>query len=131
MCNRGGSGCPRASATRTNIRRFSLAGSAARSFSGPSMSSGLRLAPHHRVFGGFAIYAFGLGNMFPRLPDIKLAMGVQEGVLGLGLIGTPVGTLIALTFASPLLERIGFRRALLTVIPLMAAGYAVAAWAPD
>jgi MFS family permease len=94
-------------------------------------SAPFRLAPHHRVFGGFAIYAFGLGNMFPRLPDIKLAMGVQEGALGLGLIGTPVGTLIALTFASPLLERIGFRRALLTVIPLMAAGYAVAAWAPD
>jgi len=95
------------------------------------MSFGLRLAPHHRVFGGFAIYAFGLGNMFPRLPEIKAAMGVQEGALGLGLIGTPVGTLIALTFASPLLERIGFRRALLTVIPLMTIGYAVAAWAPD
>src|SRR4029079_13134490 len=92
---------------------------------------GLSLAPHHRVFGAFAIYSFGLGTMFPRLPDIKAAMGVQEGALGLGLIGTPVGTLIALTFASPLLERIGFRRALLALIPLMTIGYAAAVWAPD
>lgn len=95
------------------------------------MSFGLRLAPHHRVFGGFAIYSFGLGNIFPRLPDIKAAMGVQEGALGLGLIGTPVGTLIALTFATPLLERVGFRRALLLTIPLMTVGFAVAAHAPD
>ena len=95
------------------------------------MSFGLRLAPHHRVFGGFAIYAFGLGNMFPRLPDIMAAMGVQEGALGLGLIGTPVGTLIALTFAGPLIERIGFRRVLLAAIPLMAFGLALAAHAPD
>ena len=95
------------------------------------MSFGLRLAPHHRVFGGFAIYSFGLANIFPRLPDIKAAMGVQEGALGLGLIGTPVGTLIALTFAGPLIERIGFRRVLLAAIPLMAFGLALAAHAPD
>ena len=68
------------------------------------MSIGLRLSPQHRVYAGFAIYAFSLGNIFPRLPDIKAAMGVQEGALGLGLIGMPVGTLLALTFASPLLE---------------------------
>jgi len=95
------------------------------------MNIGLRLAPQHRVFAGFAIYAFGLGNIFPRLPDIKASMGVQEGALGLGLIGTPVGTLIALTFATPLLEHIGFRRALLGAIPLMAVGYAIAVHAPD
>ena len=95
------------------------------------MSIGLRLSVQHRVFAGFAIYAFSLGNIFPRLPDIKAAMGVQEGALGLGLIGMPVGTLLALTFASPLLERIGFRRALLAVIPLMTVAFAIAAHAPN
>ena len=97
----------------------------------PSMSIGLRLSPQHRVYAGFAIYAFSLGNIFPRLPDIKAAMGVQEGALGLGLIGMPVGTLLALTFATPLLERIGFRRALLAVIPLMTVAFAIAGHAPD
>jgi MFS family permease len=92
---------------------------------------GLALAPEFRVYAGFAIYSFGLGNIFPRLPDIQAAMGVEEGALGLGLIGTPVGTLIALTFATPLLERIGFRRSLLAAIPLMTLAFAIAVHAPD
>ena len=95
------------------------------------MRIGLPLAPESRVYAGFAIYSFCLGNIFPRLPDIQHAMGVREGALGLGLIGTPVGTLVALTFATPLIERIGFRRALLAAIPLMAAAFAIAVHAPD
>lgn len=95
------------------------------------MSFGLNLAPQRRVFGAFAVYSFCMGNIFPRLPDIQHAMGVQEGALGLGLIGTPVGTLLALTFAAPVLEKIGFRRALLAAIPLLAVLYAIAVLAPN
>lgn len=95
------------------------------------MRVGLALAPERRVYAGFAVYSFGLGSIFPRLADIQHGMGVEEGALGLGLIGTPVGTLAALTFATPVLERIGFRRALLAALPLMAAGFAVAVHAPD
>lgn len=94
------------------------------------MSLGLFLAPQHRVFAAFAIYAFCLGNIFPRLPDIQRSMDVAEGALGLALIGAPVGTLLALTFATPLLERIGFRQGLLFGIPLLAILYAIAAHAP-
>jgi MFS family permease len=95
------------------------------------MSFGLDLAPQRRVFAAFAIYSFSMGNIFPRLPDIQHAMGVPEGALGFGLIGTPVGTLISLTLATPLLEKIGFRRALLGLIPLLALFYAVASFAPN
>ncbi len=95
------------------------------------MPIGLRLAPQHRVFAAFALYSFSMGNIFPRLPDIQRAMGVGEGAFGLGLIGTPIGTLLALTFATPLLERVGFRRALMAAIPLLAAAYAVASLAPN
>jgi MFS family permease len=94
------------------------------------MTFAFYLAPQRRVFAAFAIYAFCLGNIFPRLPDIQRSMGVEEGALGLGLIGAPVGTLIALTFATPLLERIGFRRGVLFAIPLLAILYAIAAFAP-
>lgn len=95
------------------------------------MRFGLNLAPHHRVFGGFAIYSFTMGNIFPRFAELKNAMGVAEGAFGFGLIGAPVGTLIALTFGSPLLEKIGYRRALLLLIPLLSLFYAVATLAPD
>ncbi|QKD04342.1 MFS transporter [Mesorhizobium loti] len=94
------------------------------------MSFGLNLAPQHRVYAGFAIYSFAMGNIFPRLPDIKHAMGIGDGTLGLSLIGTPIGTLTALTLAAPLLERVGFRRALLALVPLLALAYAIAVHAP-
>ncbi len=95
------------------------------------MSFGLNLAPHHRVFAAFALHAFAMGNIFPRMPDIKAAMGVAEGALGLSLIGLPFGTLITLTFAAPFLESLGFRRSLLTIMPLVSIIYAIAVHATN
>lgn len=95
------------------------------------MRLSLPLAPQHRVFAAFAVYSFALGNIFPRLPDIKMAMGVEEGALGLSLIGTSVGTLLSLSFATPLVERIGFRRTLLVAVPLLAVLYFIVVWAPN
>lgn len=40
-----------------------------------------------RVFAGFAIYSFSMGNIFPRLGDVQHAMGIREGALGLGRTG--------------------------------------------
>lgn len=94
------------------------------------MGARLLAAPERRVYAAFAVYAFALGNIFPRLPDIQRGMGVGEGALGLGLIGTPLGTLAALTFAAPFLERIGHRLALLGFLPLVALSFAAASWAP-
>mgnify|MGYP001975979003 CR=1 FL=1 len=90
------------------------------------MSLTIPLAPHQRVFASFAIYAFALGNLFPRLPDIKRAMGIEEGALGLALIGTSTGTLISLTLAAPVIARLGHRRALFLLLPLMALFFSIA-----
>jgi MFS family permease len=95
------------------------------------MKFGLDLAPHHKVFGAFAIYSFTMGNIFPRFADLRDMMGVEEGFFGLGLIGAPVGTLISLTFAPPLLEKIGYRRAILWLIPILSLCYALATLAPN
>ena len=43
------------------------------------MHIGWRTTPQNRVYAGFAVYSFGLGNIFPRLPDIQHAMGVRGG----------------------------------------------------
>ncbi|WDR01871.1 MFS transporter [Devosia algicola] len=68
--------------------------------------------------------------MFPRIPDIRNAMGVEEGALGLALVGAAVGTLISLTFFGRLIEKIGHRRVILFAIPTLALSYAIAVLAP-
>ena len=94
------------------------------------MTFGVRLPPQIRVFGAFFIYSFCMGSIYPRLPAIQASMGVAEGALGLSLIGAALGTLISLTFAGPVIERVGYRRTLLAAIPLLSVFYAIAVWAP-
>ena len=88
--------------------------------------AGIELPPAWRVCGAFFLYAFGMGGIFPRLPEIQQALGVAEGAFGLALIGTASGTLVSLTFAPRLLDRIGHRRALLGLTALLPVFYAVA-----
>ncbi|MFP5405110.1 MAG: MFS transporter, partial [Gammaproteobacteria bacterium] len=89
---------------------------------------GLDLAPHTRVFAAFFLYAFSMGGFFPRLAEIQRSLGITEGALGLALIGTATGTLVSLTFASRILERVGYR-IILVLIPLLALLYALASGA--
>lgn len=92
------------------------------------MRIGLDLPAHFRVFGAFFIYSLGLGGIFPRLAEIQTSIGAHQGELGLALIGTAVGTLVSLTFASAMLERLG-HRVILVLIPLLALLYAIASFA--
>jgi MFS family permease len=93
------------------------------------MRVGLDLPPQQRVFGGFFVYAFCMGSLPPRLPDLQRMMQIEEGPLGFGLIGAAAGTLVSLSFSGPILERIGYRRVILTMIPLLALLYAIASFA--
>lgn len=90
---------------------------------------GLNMPAHRRVFAGFFMYAFAFGGFFPRLGELQRMMGVTEGQLGMGLIGAAVGTLFSLTFGGRVIERIGHRRMLLTVPPLLPIWYALASHA--
>jgi MFS family permease len=93
------------------------------------MRFGIEMPPQMKVFGAFFVYSFCMGGIFPRLPDIKAAMEVGEGALGLALIGSAVGTLISLTLAGRMVEAVGYRRVLLIAIPLLSVLYALASWA--
>jgi MFS family permease len=95
----------------------------------PLRRSGLPLPLAWRVYAAFFLYAFAMGGIFPRLPEIQRALGVAEGAFGLALIGTACGTLVSLTFAGPWLERVGHRRALLGLSTLLPVFYAIAAHA--
>ena len=84
-----------------------------------------------RVFAGFALHAFAMGNIFPRIGDVQQAMGVGEGALGLALIGSPVGTLLALTFGGPVVEKIGHKAVVTFGVLTVSILYALAIWAPS
>jgi MFS family permease len=89
----------------------------------------LSFPAHRRVFACFFLYAFGLGGMFPRLGELQRSMAITEGQLGLGLVGAACGTLFSLSFAGPTIERVGHRRTLLTLLPLLPLFYALASHA--
>ncbi len=90
---------------------------------------GLTMPEHRRVFASFFLYAFCMGGFFPRLAEIQRAMGVGEGALGLALIGVAAGTLISLTFGAQVIERMGHRRVLVWLLPVLPVFYALAAHA--
>jgi hypothetical protein len=69
------------------------------------MRVGLDLPPQQRVFGGFFVYAFCIGSLPPRLPDLQRMMQIEEGPLGFGLIGAAAGTLVSLSFFGPNLRQ--------------------------
>ena len=90
---------------------------------------GLALPLVWRVYAAFFLYAFAIGGIFPRLPEIQRALGVAEGAFGLALIGAACGTMVSLSLAGRFLERVGHRRALLALVALLPLCYALASTA--
>jgi MFS family permease len=95
------------------------------------MELGLALKPHHRVFGAFFLLGIAFGSIFTRLGDIQLAMGAGQAGLGVALIGTAVGMMVAVTFLAPWLDRIGFKPTLLVAMPMMGLLTALASLSPN
>ena len=90
---------------------------------------GWNMSAVQRVYAAFFLYALALGGMYPRMAEVQLSMGVAEGALGLGLIGTASGTLISLTFGGRWIERWGAQKILWLGLPLVTVFYALAAFA--
>jgi len=75
------------------------------------------IAPQHRIYASFFLFALTTGALMARLPDIQDHFGISEGQLGLTMIGMAIGSLISLTFGPPVIEKLGFRKtALITVL---------------
>jgi MFS family permease len=67
------------------------------------------IQPQHRIYACFFFFALTTGALMARLPDVQTQLLLSEGQLGLTMIGMSLGSLIALTFGSPVIERMGFR----------------------
>jgi MFS family permease len=69
----------------------------------------MKIAPQHRLYACFFLFALTTGALMSRLPDIQTHLGVTEGQLGLTMIGMSIGSLISLTFGAAVIERLGVR----------------------
>jgi MFS family permease len=74
--------------------------------------------------------AFGLGGITvsawgPRLPAIKASLGIGTATIGLLLAGVTVGAILGLVASTPVLHRLGGRRAIAGALLLIAAAMTV------
>ena len=85
------------------------------------------LNPAHSVFLAFFIYAFSLGMLFPRLGDIQLSLGIGESVLGLSMLGLPIGLQISLLLADKMLNRFTLQQVMIGGIIALSVSFTGAA----
>jgi MFS family permease len=78
--------------------------------------------PRRLIMGVFFLHAFVMTNWFPRIPDVQADLGVGPGALSLGLLGSPVGTVLALPFAGGIVERLSPRRTIMLAFAVYAFG---------
>jgi predicted MFS family arabinose efflux permease len=88
----------------------------------------MTIAPHHRIYTCFFLFAVSLGALLARMPDLQVALGVNKSELGLTLIGMAIGALISLTFSSPLIAYLGARTTAFVTILGTAASFALVPW---
>lgn len=67
------------------------------------------IAPQHRLYSCFFLFALTTGALMSRLPDVQEHLNVSKGELGLTMIGMSIGSLISLTFGAAVIERLGVR----------------------
>jgi MFS family permease len=70
----------------------------------------MTIAPQHRLYACFFLFAVTTGALMSRLPDIQADLEVSYEQLGLTMIGMAIGSLISLTFGAAVIERVGVRR---------------------
>lgn len=78
----------------------------------------------------FAVCGIGVSNWVPRIPEVRRALDLSEGMLGFALLFPAPGALVAMPFAGWLVSRWGSRPAtsLLTVCFCLVVPLPVLAW---
>jgi len=87
--------------------------------------------PQRLVMLVFFLQTVAFGSWLPRIPEIQATMGLGPAGLAMVLLGLPVGTLLTLPFAGPLVGRIGARTAILTGFVFYSIAACLPVLAPD
>ncbi len=75
------------------------------------------------IFGVFFLQSAVLGNWIPRIPDLKVSLGLSDAALGLCLLAIPLGTVVGLVLSGGIIERTGLRRACQIFLPAWAISF--------
>ena len=67
----------------------------------------------------FLVHGLLFASWAAHIPHVKARLDMSDGTLGLALLGTPVGSVLAMVFAARLLPRLGSRR----MVQVSLAGY--------
>ena len=70
----------------------------------------------------FVVHGLLFASWTAHIPDVKQSLGLNDGTLGLALVGAPVGSIAAMCLAAMLLPRFGSRR----IIQVALCGYCAA-----
>ena len=70
------------------------------------------MRPTRLIMLVFFLQPLAFGSWLPRIPDIQQRLGLGPADLALALLGLPVGILLTLPIAGPLVARIGGRSAI-------------------
>ena len=89
------------------------------------------MSPQQRVLWVFYLQPVVFGAWIPRIPEIQTKLMLDPAGLAVALIGAPIGTLIALTFAGRLVHAIGSRLAILVFLPVFLATMLLPLMAPS
>ncbi|UYO01467.1 MAG: MFS transporter [Devosia sp.] len=79
----------------------------------------------------FFLQPVAFGSWLPRIPEVQANLGLGPAALALALLGMPVGTLLTLPFAGPLVGRIGARAAIISGFVFYSLATSLPVLAPD
>lgn len=85
--------------------------------------------PARLVMAVFFVLAIGFANWLPRIPDVQARLGVGPADLSIGLLGMPIGGLVALFAMGTIVEWLTPRRTIVVGFILLGLALCLPAWA--
>src|SRR5690606_37914804 len=89
------------------------------------------LTPQRLVMLAFFFQPIAFGSWLPRIPEVQQALGLGPAALAFALLGMPIGTLLTLLFAGPLVGKIGARTAIIAGMVFYSIAASLPVMAPD
>jgi MFS family permease len=89
------------------------------------------LSPQRLIMLVFFLQPVAFGSWLPRIPEVQASLGMGPAALALALLGMPLGTLLTLPFAGPLVGRIGARTTIMVGFIYYAIAVSLPAFSTD